>query len=541
MLLDFVTERNPNWIERLPADLGTTLIELFAYAGDSLSYFQDGAATEAYFDTARHRISVKRHARLVDYRMHDGRNAQGFVQFNARQVGTIEAGTRLTTRIDKALIGAVAPPGPVIPPDVAFDRDPALAGVTVFESITALAVRPEHNELRIHTWGQFDCCLAANTTELFVYCLDATGQARRSVFSPGDHLLIEEVRSATTGEPVDADPAHRWIVQLVRTEDTTDEAYTAQFASGALTPRLNPADPALPLQRLSWSIAEALPQAIQVSAVGADLLPIDPVTIARGNVAAVDHGLTMVLDSERGQIGLPVDRGGRHPLATLPVAAGPLTMTGRDTPLEALPAIRLRLSFTGQDDETWAAVPDLLDSTPYDQHFVAEVDDDERPQLRFGDDQYGRAPREVKRVQLTMRRGNGRGGNIGAGSLVHAATASGLIDRIYQPLAAQGGVDPQSITEVQKLAPVAFQAVQLRAVTEADWQEMALRHPEVLDARVIIRWTGSWHTIFVAIHPRDEANLLPTAGGGFALEPSFAAGIERHLRRFRQPARTSPW
>src|SRR5262249_16823227 len=41
MLLDFVSERNPNWTEKLPPDLGITLVELFAYAGDYLSYFQD--------------------------------------------------------------------------------------------------------------------------------------------------------------------------------------------------------------------------------------------------------------------------------------------------------------------------------------------------------------------------------------------------------------------------------------------------------------------------------------------------------------------
>ena len=58
-----------------PADLALTLLETLAYTGDQLSYFQDAVATEAYLDTARLRRSVRRHARLVDYRMHEGRNA----------------------------------------------------------------------------------------------------------------------------------------------------------------------------------------------------------------------------------------------------------------------------------------------------------------------------------------------------------------------------------------------------------------------------------------------------------------------------------
>ena len=58
------------------SDLGITLLELLAYEGDHLSYFQDAVANEAYLDTARQRSSAKKHARLVDYPMHDGRNGR---------------------------------------------------------------------------------------------------------------------------------------------------------------------------------------------------------------------------------------------------------------------------------------------------------------------------------------------------------------------------------------------------------------------------------------------------------------------------------
>ena len=36
---------------------------VFAYTADYLSYYQDAVATEAYLDTARQRISVRRHVR----------------------------------------------------------------------------------------------------------------------------------------------------------------------------------------------------------------------------------------------------------------------------------------------------------------------------------------------------------------------------------------------------------------------------------------------------------------------------------------------
>ena len=55
------------------------LVEVLAYTGDYLSYYQDAVATEAYLDTARQRISVRRHARLVDYILHEGCNARAWV------------------------------------------------------------------------------------------------------------------------------------------------------------------------------------------------------------------------------------------------------------------------------------------------------------------------------------------------------------------------------------------------------------------------------------------------------------------------------
>ena len=80
LMLDRMAALMPQWQERNPADLGVALVELLAYAGDQLSYQQDAVATEAYLGTARRRVSVRRHARLVDYPMHDGCNARAWVQ-----------------------------------------------------------------------------------------------------------------------------------------------------------------------------------------------------------------------------------------------------------------------------------------------------------------------------------------------------------------------------------------------------------------------------------------------------------------------------
>ena len=62
---------------------------------------------------------------------------------------------------------------------------------------------------------------------------------------------------------------------------------------------------------------------------------------------------------------------------------------------------------------------------------------------------------------------------------------------------------------------------------------MALRHAGVAAAKARFRWTGSWHTVFVAVHPREADDLERLPGGGTALTPAFADEIRAHLRRFK--------
>lgn len=570
LMLDLIPLRNPGWQERLPADLGIALVELFAYVGDQLSYFQDAASTEAFLDSCRHRLSAARHARLIDYRMHQGRNAATFVHFRAAAGtdGVVPAGAKLLTRVGTALRGAAGAPGVVVPSDADFETDPALADVTVFETAAIVSVTDLHNELRIHTWGDAECCLAVGTTEAFVYGLpDAVDPtAFRPELEIGDYVLLAEVRSPVTGRDADADPRRRHVVRLVEVAETEDPVYRDVLTGGQLIPRSNPLDPTLPLLRIRWQLADALPFAVCLSALTPDTGPIDPVSVARGNVTPADHGRTVIR-----QLPPPLrDEGRRWPLAQLPLPDSSITYQPMpDTPeyaadgrlrlgrhdlqrdvREAMPAVVLHLNFPAGEQERWVPVPHLLDSGPYDQEFVAEVDNDGEVTLRFGDDHYGRQPIGVSDIIARYRIGVGRAGNLGHGALVHVVepTAAELVDpadptappavfadveRVEQPIDARLGTDPETIDEVRQQAPEAFRAVQFRAVTEADWQEVALRHPRVAAAKARFRWTGSWHTVFVAVHPIDSEDLTRLAGGGAALRPSFAAAMRAHLVRFK--------
>jgi predicted phage baseplate assembly protein len=85
LLLDRLSQTLPNWTERHEPDALLTLVELLAYEGDRLSYYQDAVASEAYLFTARQRISVRRHARLVDYHLHEGCNARAWLFVEASE------------------------------------------------------------------------------------------------------------------------------------------------------------------------------------------------------------------------------------------------------------------------------------------------------------------------------------------------------------------------------------------------------------------------------------------------------------------------
>ncbi len=581
LLIDLVAQRNPTWIERSPADIGMALLELFAYEGDQLSYFQDAVANEIYLDTARQRVSAKRHAKLIDYAMHDGRNAWTFVHFAVSTAGSIGAGRQLVTRIsspmrfDRQQPSVVPVPQPIAPPgtllnevtDEDYWTDPALAQVRVFETATTVAVDPHHNELRLHAWGNEQCCLAQGATTAHVYAIDAA-TAVRPPLAVGDYLLLEEVRGPTTGAAADADPAHRQVVRITQVNPSPststvgpaadmmhDRLFLASIdpVTHEPTPVTGPVPLAqtLPLVEVTWDPVDALKIPICLTARLADGTTIHRVSMARGNIALADHGRSLFEPYDF----TPPLTGERT--FRLRLAQGPLTMQGQpgDDPAifppvierpdltsdvrQARPAVALQARRSGAVTGNWWPVPDLLSSHEFHRHFVADVDNEGRAVLRFGDGEYGQKLIDVDHIGVWYRVGNGRAGNIGADSLSHIVLPFPLpvawptITALRNPLPAQAGVDPELIEQVRQYAPAAFRAQQFRAVTEADYRSAALTLPGVAGAVASFRWTGSWYTVFVGIDPVLAEHVLTDQRGVTRLDPDFKQIVLDGLTRYR--------
>jgi predicted phage baseplate assembly protein len=112
---------------------------------------------------------------------------------------------------------------------------------------------------------------------------------------------------------------------------------------------------------------------------------------------------------------------------------------------------------------------------------------------------------------------------VGAMAIAHVVSAtSGVFTAVANPLPAFGGQAPQELDAARRDAPHAWRT-QERAVTAADHEAVAERHHEVQLAAARFRWTGSWHTAFVAADRR----------GGAAVDAAFEARLRGHLERFR--------
>jgi hypothetical protein len=615
-VLDRLAFIMPGWTEQHTADEGIALIEVLAYVADYLSYYQDAVATEAYLTTARQRISVRRHVRLLDYPMHEGCNSRTWVQLqtgeDVESLWSDPASVLFVSGFEDSPNSGV----------VLSADDLATAASGSYEAFqplsSSLPLRVAHNRILFYTWGNHDCYLPAGATGATLedpYLPEPKEQGsaeaaprnnlRSLALQVGDYLLLEEVLGPETGVAADADPTHRWVVKLTR-----------------VAPTLDPVN-AYPIVEIEWDKADALSFALTLATRGPAPYceRIKHVTVACANLFAVDQG-TPVKDEALGTVPLGSSTqscvGERLPSETAvvagrfcptlstaqlawrtafdpkaaasavliqdPTAALPEITLKSLAPLEdgsgpilssseyhnpALLAVRLTqepfsaatqllrerlprktLSLLAQfvvgkpmdpelsavlnaqiqkDTRTWTPRRDLLNSAATARDFVVEMDDAQMAHLRFGNGVLGMAPQSGETFFASYRIASGSLGNVGRETIKHVAflgnTATvGLSPIIDNPIAAAGGVDPEPVGQVKLIAPGAFLNQLDRAITAADYAQLAERNVLVQRAAASLVWTGSRYEVQVAIDPlgtdTPDAELLQQ--------------VERYLYPFRR-------
>jgi hypothetical protein len=512
LIYDRLSVTMPDWRERHAPDLGVTLVEILAYAADYLSYYQDAVATEAYLETARLRTSIRRHLRLIDYNLHDGLNARALVTVWVSADVRIEDPRSLyfVTEFDsiQASSDGIA--------DAAQLAAQPVSSYEVFEPDKIshpgpVAFFAAHSEIRIYTWGDEECCLAKGATRATL--LDEGGRDEEGVeraldLRPGDILIFEEVLGPASGSEFDVDPGHRHAVRLTSCTKSKDTLFH----------RL--------LLEVEWSVEDALPFSLCLSARrGApDCDLIRNISVARGNVIVVTHGRTV--DETLGPVGEDLVLADcaceGSVIESLVTAAkfapelkyGPLVFTdpvSPDGPVRriferdhqaAAPQINLIEEMGGAH---WEPALSLVGSDGESRLFVAECGDEGLARLRLGDGASGRMPDAGSKFSATYRVGGGEKGNVGHDTINHAVfrniSLSGVTLRPRNPLAAEGGLGPQSVEEARLIAPGLLKSRRERAITAEDYAEIARRNSKLQGAAASLRWTGSWREACVSIDP----------------------------------------
>lgn len=623
LILDRLALIMPDWRERHVPDLGITLVELLAYLGDHLSYFQDAVATEAYLDTARQRISVRRHARLVDYFLHEGCNARAWITLWVSQ----------DIRLNPSDFYLITDPGEAVAGHVHHHHElpqtwpkPYLVFEPLVEDGQAkpedkINLYQSHNEILIYTWGDKRCYIPKGATSA---TLIDPGQAthpesdlpgpsgtsgtsgttenvpghhtsnqpaenpveasqnlgHRLKLQPGDLIIFEEVRGPKTGNPADADPSHRHVVRLTKVTPSMDmlNCLTSNTAGGTSGPVEGTLTQPKLIMEIEWLEEDALPFPVCVSSIKEeDGSLIQNVSVVRGNIILVDHGQwvednlgqvpskTLLpdyghasvpgsLDECAAREALKVAGWYRPALSRTEVtfsqplgayAPGSKSCPSQLTPATAmlkqdvrqtLPQIKLEATLADQTgsatskQETWEPQQDLLSSGPDDRFFVAEIDNDRRCYLRFGDGELGHRPLAGMFFQASYRIGNGAFGNVGAETISHLVfrhnLPSGLEIRSRNPLPAAGGTEPEQMAEAKLFAPHAFRKDLQRAIIAEDYAQIVRRDfkSKVQRAAARMQWTGSWYEVLVAIDPL----------GSEEADQELLSAISSHLWRYRR-------
>ena len=211
------------------------------------------------------RISARRHARLVDYRMHDGRNAWAPVHIEVSAAAPVQLarGTALFTRLVDPAVRPEPAPGTFIPAGSitveALARDPDLASVAAFETAhTVTCPSRQQRDPHPHAGARRSAASAGrdrglSSTRSRPGLATAARPAARRPATTSWSKRWRGLARAPRPTPTRAPPARA----LEEVAELTDPLYARTLVGGVLQIRRT-GQPALPLMRVRWRREDAL-------------------------------------------------------------------------------------------------------------------------------------------------------------------------------------------------------------------------------------------------------------------------------------------
>jgi hypothetical protein len=520
VLLTAMGQRVPGWQPTSEADLDQVLIDLFAAAADELSDYQDRVMNEAYLGSARSRVSIARHARLVDYHVHQGNQASTWI------AAILADATAPFTLSEELEVWAGHPD--------ARDARIVFATRELVPPNTPSHLSPLLNELRLHTWSHSVPALRAGSTRAdVVSAVSGAGQIEaemvRDLINDGTArwLLIEEKLNPLTGRTAGRDPRKRQLLRLRRDAVTLRDPLTDTWVT-----------------RVNWDSRDSLRSDYSFTTT-CPTGRIENVSRFHANLLRVHQGRPVVAHFyEPGTAIVALDgqdevhrhferwnlygepRGVRCVLPFAPVAYLPTPPDGEVAP-RSTAQVEVEIEGVGN---VWDEVASLVhsdDSAEEGDHFVVETDERQRSTLRFGNGTNGRLLPEDSVVHCSYQQGNGAAGNVGADAITQFEPLGGglatAIVQVWNPFDVVDGRDPEPVEKVLRRAPEAYRVRQLRAITLADYVARAEEVPGVARAVARYAWTGSWRTVRIVIDP----------AGSIELDPVLRQAVADHLEVVR--------
>ena len=523
-----MSRRVPGWEPTSEADLDMVLAELFSVAADELSDYQDRVMNEAYLASARKRVSLARHARLMDYHIHQGNQASTWLALEighdtGQKVFQLEQGLKTWTGESK------------IDDTTHKKKEAESSEVFLSRHDGPQTVHQYMNNIGLYTWSDTITALKAGSTradlKLYrkLYLGDSNPPIKVKTQAAADeirdlirnerirHLLIQEHLNPQTGKTPGENPAKRQLLRLI--------AAGAESIKDPITNEW--------LVRVRWEKKDALhfdycftvdcPSDNPGTAIGA----VKNISLFHGNLVEVFHGRedTAIFKDEGRLLDFTdpdkplqfhYERTRWGAICRLPevALAYEQTQPGGDVP----PVSTLQVEVTPPGDP-WNEVPNLIhsdDSAENGDHFVVETDENRRSLLRFGNGKNGRELPDGAEVTCTYQYGLPLDGNVGADTIVSFQEDSikvvpssppdpplppFVLRSCWNPFDVTNGCDREPTAEIIRRVPEAYRYRQLRAVTLADYIARAEEIEGVSRAAARYAWTGSWRTVRVTIDP----------------------------------------
>jgi hypothetical protein len=225
----------------------------------------------------------------------------------------------------------------------------------------------------------------------------------------------------------------------------------------------------------------------------ANMLERDSVVV-HGNVVPASHGETVsqILGSGNGGAAFQ-----RFELKQLP-----LTYRAAATEIGARSELTVRVG-----DVAWAEHQTLFGAPPTERAYTLDVDEQGRNFILFGDGTRGaRLPSGVNNVRATYRKGLGKDGNVAAEKLTQLITRPLGLKSVSNPLAAQGGTDPEPASAARQSIPLTTRTLG-RAVSLLDYEDFARGFSGIAKAQAQVLQLTAGPTVAITIAGPDGAAL----------------------------------